>query len=92
MSKGSAGPHLGGPPDRLNQLLRRGPGPPSGLGVHLDAIRALGDMGNGNGNQLLHLGVESAGANTWRPNASNAAYMSGASSRRLCANSAESSG
>jgi hypothetical protein len=49
-------------------------------------------MGNGNGNQLLHLGVESAGANTWRPNASNAAYMSGASSRRLCANSAESSG
>jgi hypothetical protein len=83
-------PILGQGSDREACVGKGSAGPPSGLGVHLDAIRALGDMGNGN--QLLRLGVESAGANTWRPNASNAAYMSGASSRRLCANSAESSG
>ena len=53
MSVGAAGPHFGGDPDRFHQpgraaAYRRPRMPP-------DAVGALGDMGDGNGNQLLGL-------------------------------------
>jgi hypothetical protein len=60
VGKGSASPHLGSHPDRFHQFLRRSACPLSGFGMSLDAIGALGDMSDGDGNQLLRLGIESA--------------------------------
>ena len=92
MSKGSAGPHLGGHPDRLHQFLRGGAGPLSGLGVPLDAIGALGDMGDGNGNQLLRLGVESTIGEHLAAERIERRLGVGRKSRRLCASSGDGSG
>lgn len=50
-----SGPHLGGDPNRLHQLLARGPITKGGFRVPVDAIRALRYMRYRNGNELLGL-------------------------------------
>jgi hypothetical protein len=83
----AAGPHLCGDPNGLHQLLWRGPVAQRGLGVTRDAIRALCDVGDGYSNQLFVLAGRASSANTRWLNTSNAAWISGASSRRFAASS-----
>src|SRR5690606_20363885 len=58
---GAAGTHLGGDPDRLHDLLLGRALAHRLLGVPIDAVRALGDMRHGDGDQLLRLLVEGTG-------------------------------
>ena len=51
----AAGAHLGRHPDRFHELLPCRAMPPSGFGVAADAVGALRDMGDGDGDQLLCL-------------------------------------
>ena len=55
--------HLGCHPDGLHEFLGRGAHAQGGLRVALDAIRALGHVGNGDRNDLLCLGGSARGAN-----------------------------
>ena len=57
---GAAGAHLRRHPDRLHQLGFRGALAQGGLRVASDAVRALGDVGDGDGDQLLGLLVQRA--------------------------------
>ena len=57
---GAARAHLGRDPDRLHQLPLVGTLAQRRLGMALDAVRALGDVGDGNGDQLLGLRVQRA--------------------------------
>ncbi len=61
MRVGRSGPHLGCDPNGLHEFLRGRAGALGRLRMSLDAIGTLGDMGDGNGNQLLRLGVQGAG-------------------------------
>jgi hypothetical protein len=56
MSEGAAGAHFGGHPDGLHQLLLGRAVAQRGAGVALVALGALGDVGVGNGDELLGLG------------------------------------
>src|SRR3546814_20208023 len=53
MCESATCPHLGGDPDGLHDLFRRGARPRGGFGVPLDAVGALRHMGDGNRDQLL---------------------------------------
>lgn len=55
MGVGTAGAHFCGDPDCLHQFLFRGAMSQRGLGMALDAIRALGDMRDRDRDDLLHL-------------------------------------
>ena len=52
----AAGAHLGRHPDRFHEFLPCRAMPHSGFGVAADAVGALRDMGDGDGDQLLCLG------------------------------------
>ena len=56
--KGAAGAHFGGDPDGLHDLLRIRTFPAGQLGVPLDAIGALRDVRNRNGDELFGLAIE----------------------------------
>ena len=51
----AAGAHLGRHPDRFHEFLPCRAMPHSGFGVAADAVGALRDMGDGDGDQLLCL-------------------------------------
>ena len=52
--------HLGGDPDCLHDFLARGPVTEGRFRVPSDAVRALGDMRDCNGNKLLRLAGQRA--------------------------------
>jgi len=56
MGIGTPGSHFRSHPNRLHQLLLRGARAQRRLGVPANAVRALRDMGDGHGNDLLGLG------------------------------------
>lgn len=60
MGIGAASAHLGGDPDRFHDLGFARLMPQCRLRVTLDAIGALGDMGDGDGDQLLGLCIQGA--------------------------------
>ena len=55
MGVSAPGAHFGSDPDGFHDLLGRGSFSGCGLGVTLDAVRALGDMGHGDRDQLFGL-------------------------------------
>src|SRR6185437_6605597 len=56
MSVGASRSHFRRYPDRFHELLRGRAGPPGCLRVALDAIRTLGDVSDGDSDDLLNLG------------------------------------
>ena len=87
MREGAARPHLGGDPDRFHDLGRRSAVAGRGLGVALDAIGALGHMGDRDSDELLGLTGNARAEKTRSLNFMNASCVSGASCLRLLARS-----
>ena len=84
MRVGSARAHLGCYPDRLHKFLPRRAMPHGGFGVATDAVGALRDMSDRDGDQLLCLDRQrEPSANTFWPNASKASWIWGASCLRV---------
>lgn len=68
----ATGTHLGGHPDRFHDLGVAGTGTVRELRVAGDAVRALGDVRDRDGDELLGFCGSAPSANTCRLNSSNA--------------------
>ena len=84
MRKGAPGPHLGRDPDSFHEFLTCRSGPQRRFGVALNAVGALRYVRDRNRNVCFTFDESAPSANTFCPKASNAAWTSGASSRRFC--------
>jgi len=60
MGVGAAGPHFSGDPNSFHDLFAGSAASKCGAGVSADAVRALRDMRDSDGDQLLRLGVKRA--------------------------------
>ncbi len=60
MGVSRAGAHFGGDPDSLHDLALAGAGSERSCGVAADAVGTLGDVSDGDGDQLLRPGRQSA--------------------------------
>jgi hypothetical protein len=92
MCIGASRPHLGRNPYRLHQFLTRGAVAECGLGMPLNAVRALRHVCHGDRDLLLGLCRQRTVSNTWRLNAWKAFSVSGTRARRFSASSRDDGG
>jgi hypothetical protein len=88
----AAGAHLGRHPDRFHEFLPCRAMPHSGFGVAADAVGALRDMGDGDGDQLLCLDRQCAIREYLLADAWKASSISGASRLRVSDKAREAGG